>query len=197
MLTRKQSDVLDIIKTNIQANGYAPSYEEIAKAIGTSSKGSVSKHITALVEKGYISKNANVGRSIELQGAANDSSIPFIGRIAAGKPLEAFENPDRIDLNYYLNAGADCYILEVHGESMRDCGILDGDLVLIRSAQTARNGQIVVALVDDYEATLKRFRRNTDQTITLIPENIEMEPMHYPAARVSVQGVLIAQIRKY
>ena len=198
MLTKKQSDVLDIIKSTITQNGYAPSYQEIAQSLGVTSRGSISKHIDALIEKGFLTKLPNAARSLALADATNDErSIPFIGKIAAGKPLMAFENPDRLDLNYYLNAGADCYILEVHGESMRDCGILDGDLVLIRAAQTARNGQIVVALVDGYEATLKRFRKNLDNTITLIPENVDMVSMEYDASRVSIQGILLAQIRKY
>lgn len=200
MLTKKQYEVLEFISQYTQTHGFAPTYEEIAQGIGTRSKGSMTKHISALADKGYIQRNPDRARSIQIvktPEASNDEGIPLVGKIAAGKPILAYENIDRIDLNKYLTTNQTCFLLEVHGESMKDCGIFDGDLVLIQAQSTARNGQIVIALVDGYEATLKRYRLNNDSTVTLIPENRNMSPMTYSAQHVVIQGILIAQIRRY
>ena len=203
MLTQKQHQVLTFITRFTQTKGYAPSYEEIATGIGTRSRGSISKHIQSLIEKGYVEKNPDKIRSLNLVKRAEqdaihqETGIPLVGKIAAGRPIMAFENRDRIDLHQYLAKDPHCFLLEVVGESMIGCGIFEGDLVLIQPQQTARNGQIVVALVDGVEATLKRYRQNPDRTISLIPENPSMAPMVFPHHRVAVQGILVAQIRKY
>ena len=201
-LTKKQSLVLNFLTQFIQTHGYSPSYEEIATGIGTRSKGSISKHIHALVEQGFLSKGAEKSRSLKLAKPLHSSEdapgLPFVGKIAAGRPIMAFENIDKLDLNHYLASSTQrCFLLEVVGESMIGCGILEGDLVLIQSQPTAHNGQIVVALVDGFEATLKRYRKNPNHTIDLIPENPNMQTMTFEADRVLIQGILIAQIRRY
>lgn len=199
MPTLKQHQVLNFIEHYLTTHGYAPNYQEIAQGIGTRSRGSVSKHIHALAEQGLIECNKQTARGIKLVKSEQDeeSGIPLVGKIAAGKPLMAFENIEKVDLHQHLQTSANCYLLEVYGESMKDCGILPGDWVLVQTTPQARNGQIVVALIDNYEATLKRFRKNADATITLIPENRTLEPMTYPASSVAIQGIVIAQVRRY
>ena len=198
MLTKKQHQVLEFIKQYLKKHGYAPNYEEIAHGINTSSRGSASKHISALIDKGLLHKTANASRSLELVTEQDNlPTLPFIGKIAAGKPLPAIANSEQFDLNHYFNAKGKCFMLEVTGDSMKDCGIHEGDWVIIRSQNTAHNGQIVVALVDQEEATLKRFRQNPDATISLIPENRALTPMVFSAKRITVQGILIAHIRRY
>lgn len=201
MLTKKQHQVLKFLSQFTEVHGYPPSYEEIAQGIGTRSRGSISKHINSLVEKGFLTKHHDKARSLEVvKPLKNDSleeGLPFVGKIAAGRPILAFENIERLDLNQYLSSTQSCFLLEVMGDSMIGCGILEGDLVLIQSQAHARNGQIVVALVDGYEATLKRYRKNLDSTVTLIPENPSMQPMIFAEHRVLIQGILLAQIRRY
>ena len=200
MLTKKQFEVLKYIEQFIKENEYSPSYEEVAIGIGTSSKGSVLKHIHALQEAGFLERKENSGRSIRLvkdQGEELGSGVPLVGKIAAGKPIMAFEHVEKVDLNTFFSQGKPSFLLVVEGESMKDGGIYEGDMVLIRPSPTARDGQVVVALVDGYDTTLKRFHRNTNGTITLVPENRAMKPMTYPAERVQVQGIMIALIRRH
>jgi repressor LexA len=200
MLTKKQYQVLKVIDHYIKQHGYAPTYEEIANAIGVTAKGPITKYIKILEEQGYLERMPNMARALRLKKAPPEleqTGFPLVGKIAAGKPIMAFENIEQIDLNQHFSSRNKRYFLEVQGESMKDIGILPGDWVLIQSEQTANNNDIVVALVDGYEATLKRFKRNNDKTITLIPENKEMEPMTFPAHQVQIQGVLVAQIRHY
>ncbi len=202
MLTQKQHQVFSFITRFTNTKGYAPSYEEIANGIGTRSRGSISKHIDGLIEKGYLEKNPDKIRSLTVIKSDHSedleaNGIPLVGKIAAGRPIMAFENIDRIDLHQYLAKDARCFLLEVVGESMVGCGIFEGDFVLIQPQSTARNGQIVVALIDGYEATLKRYLQNSNNTISLIPENAEMRPMVFDSHRVTIQGILVAQIRRY
>jgi len=204
MLTKKQHEVLTVIDEHIQEHGYAPTYEEIAKAIGVVAKGPITKHIKALEREGYIRHVANTARAIEITKAPrlkdtpanDDEGFPLVGRIAAGQPMLAFENTETVDLNQRLGHGRKRFLLEVHGESMIEAGIFDGDWVLIEPKNVANQNDIVVALVDDYEATLKRYRRKGN-VVTLIPENKSMPPMEFPADRVQIQGIVVAQIRQY
>ena len=200
MLTKKQKEVLRYIEEYIHENQYAPSYDEIALGIGTRSKGSVLKHIRALEEAGVLKRKENTGRSIRLlktESHSQNEGIPLVGKIAAGKPIMAFEHVERVDLNTLFSDGSPSFLLVVDGDSMKDGGIYEGDFVLIKPSQTARDGQIVVALVDGYDATLKRFHRNNDNTITLVPENRDMQPMTFPAERIQIQGIMIALIRRH
>lgn len=199
MLTKKQHQVFRFIQQYTSKNEISPSLDEIAEALGTTSRGSVLSHIKGLEQKGYISREPNRSRSfkvIHAQEAADDIGLPLVGKIAAGKPIQAFEQVERIDLNHFLNPKQSCFLLQVKGESMVGCGILEGDYVVIDPTLEARNGQIVVALVDGYEATLKRLRKE-GRTVTLVPENIHMQPMTYDASRVVIQGVMVGQLRSY
>lgn len=199
MLTKKQYEVLKYIQNYIGETGYAPTYSEIAEGIGVKAKGPITKHINALESQGYLTREANAARGLSLseKAAMNDTTFPLVGRIAAGLPLEAFEDIEHVDLNQHFSGQQERFLLQVNGESMQDCGILDGDWVLIEKSTQAQNGEIVVALVDNAETTLKRFYKNPDKTITLVPENQSMQPFVYSTERVQIQGVLVAQMRTY
>lgn len=200
MLTKKQHAVYQFIVDHVNQHGYSPSYEEIANGIGTSSRGSVLKHIKALEEAELIERKENTNRSIRLvhnPEVEAPMGVPLVGKIAAGRPIMAFEHVERVDLNHFFSHGKPAFLLVVQGDSMKDGGIYEGDYVLIQPSQTARDGQIVVALVDGYDTTLKRFHHNGRGTITLVPENNNMQPMTYPEERVQIQGIMIALIRRH
>lgn len=199
MLTLQQSKTLDFIKEFIEQNNYSPSLNEIAIGIGISSRGVAHRYVNALLEKNYLYKRPNSQRGLELveqEIETNSFSIPFLGKIAAGLPLEAIEDNAELDLGQFF-AGPDKFALRVSGESMIEVGINDDDYVIIKKQQTAMDGDIVVAMIDRSEVTLKRFRRRPNNQIALIPENREMEPMIYDESRVTVQGILIGQMRAY
>lgn len=199
MITKKQSQVLQFIDHYLSKYGYAPTYSEIAEHMGLASKSPVSKHIDALEAAGYIEKSAKSARGLRLLKpvASNDMVFPLVGKIAAGQPIEALENVEYIDFNQHFSGRHRRYLLQVTGDSMIEAGIFDTDWVLIEQCQSAHNGDIVVALIEGYEATLKRFIKNPDGTVALIPENKNMQPMVYPAEQVTVQGRLVAQMRTY
>lgn len=197
MLTPTQDRTLAFIRRYLNRRGYAPSLIEIAEGIGISSKGTAHRHVQALADAGRIRLIPGRKRGIELvdEDAASASSLPLLGRIAAGRPIEAIAGEDRLDLSDLL--GPNRYALLVQGDSMIGAGILDGDLVVIERCDTADDGAIVVALIDDEEATLKRLKRLKSGRIKLIAENPEMPPLTYPAKRVRIQGVLVCQMRRY
>jgi repressor LexA len=197
MLTPTQDRVLSFIRRYLNRRGYAPSLIEIAEGIGITSKGTAHRHVQALADAGRIRLISGRKRGIELvsEEAAAKSSLPLLGRIAAGQPIEAITGQDRLDLSDLL--GPNRYALQVRGSSMIGAGILDGDLVVIERCDTADDGAIVVALIDDEEATLKRLKRLKSGRIKLIAENPEMPPLTYPAKRVRIQGVLVYQLRRY
>ena len=198
MLTKKQHRVYIFIEHFIAQNGFGPSYRDIADHLGVKTTGSIRKYIKVLNEKGYIANDFNKNRAIVITKKIKAAKgFPLVGKIAAGKPILAFENIEHIDLNAYFNCGNSQYLLEVKGDSMQDAGILNGDWVLIRAQQTADDGEIVVALVDGYEATLKKFKNNQDGTVDLIPENAVMSTMTFPVNRIQIQGIVIAQLRRY
>ncbi|MCK4710944.1 MAG: transcriptional repressor LexA [Gammaproteobacteria bacterium] len=197
MLTSGQHKTLDFIRQYIAREGFAPTLTEIAQGLGISSKGSMHKQVQALAEAGYIELIAGRKRGIqltdELQESAN--SLPLMGYIAAGQPIEAIPGQDKLDLSPIM--GTDRYALVVKGDSMMGIGILDGDTVIIKPSDTARDGEVVVALIDESEATLKRLRHINNEMIELIPEHLTMQPMVYSADRVRIQGVLAGQLRFY
>ncbi|MEW8319223.1 MAG: transcriptional repressor LexA [Candidatus Thiodiazotropha sp.] len=197
MLTPTQDRTLAFIRRYLKRRGYAPSLIEIAEGIGISSKGTAHRHVQALAEAGVIRLIADRKRGIELadEEALSKTSLPLLGRIAAGQPIEAIAGQERLELNDLF--GPDRYALQVKGDSMIDAGILDGDLAVIERCDTADDGAIVVALIDDQEATLKRLRRLKSGRIKLIAENPEIPPMIYAAKRVRIQGVLVCQLRRY
>ncbi|MEW8026406.1 MAG: transcriptional repressor LexA [Candidatus Thiodiazotropha sp.] len=198
MLTPTQDRVLTFIRRYLKRRGYAPSLIEIAEGIGISSKGTAHRHVQALAEADAIRLIAGRKRGIELAETAQMSklSLPLLGIIAAGQPIEAIPGQDRLDLADYL-LGDNRYALQVKGDSMIGIGILDGDLVIIERCDTAEDNAIVVALIDDEEATLKRLRRLKSGRIKLIAENPDIPPMIYAAKRVRIQGVLVSQLRRY
>ncbi len=204
-LTKRQRQVYDFIAGFVQKNGYSPSFEEIGTGMGLSSLATVHKHITNLERKGLLKRDYNRSRSIDVlpprgqlkkaMAAAAATTLPLMGRIAAGRPIEAVENPETISLGDFTRA-KDVFVLQVTGESMQDEHIVDGDYVLVEKTQTARNGEIVVALVEGSDTTLKRFYKEGDQ-VRLQPSNAAMPPITVPAAAVQIQGRVVGVLRKY
>ena len=199
-ITRRQKEVLDFLSTFTSRNGYSPSYEEIAAGLGLNSLATVHKHITNLHAKGLLQRSHNRSRSIDVlpqRGARKGTvdRLPLLGRIAAGQPVEAIETAETISLNDIIGT-REVFALEVRGDSMRDEHIVSGDFVLVERTRTAREGEIVVALVDGADATLKRFYRE-GTLIRLQPSNAEMAPIYAPATNVSIQGRVLGMLRKY
>lgn len=198
-LTDKQRDVLDYIQRYITLHTVSPKLQEIADGIGIRSRGVAHRYVQALTDAGYIKMESGKHRGIRLLKTNRHrakSVLPLLGKIAAGKPIEAIPGEDEIDLGDFF--GAHNFAVQVQGDSMIEAGIMDGDTVVIKFCETANDGDIVVALIDETETTLKRFKRsNKGRYIKLIPANKEMKPMVYEADRVRIQGVLIGQIRRY
>ena len=202
-LTRRQRQVYDFISSFVQSHGYSPSFEEIGSGMGLSSLATVHKHISNLEKKGLLKRDYNRSRSIDIiapkgrmkQTMSAPLSLPLLGRIAAGQPIEAVENPETISLGDFTGS-KDVFVLQVRGDSMQDEAILDGDYVLVEKTQTAHNGEIVVALVSGADATLKRIYREGENT-RLQPSNATMKPIIVPARDVQVQGRVIGVLRKY
>lgn len=198
MLTALEQRMLHFIGSYLDRHAQAPTLSEIGQALGIRSKGTVHRYVQALVDKGRLHHTERGWRGIRLAKQSLPHShvtLPLAGRIAAGQPIEAIPGQTEFDFSDFIQDSN--YALEVKGDSMCDIGILDGDTVIIRSQAVARNGDIVVALIDGREATLKRFERLGDTHIRLIPENGAMQAMVYAAQRVEIQGVLVGQLRRY
>jgi repressor LexA len=217
MLTVKQRELLTYIDQQLKASGVSPSFDEMREALDLKSKSGVHRLISALEERQFIRRLPNRARALEVVRlpdtqaaslapaaaqprpvvAANDTiDLMMAGRIAAGTPIEALQGQDSFPVPAALLGPGEHYALEVSGDSMVDEGILDGDYVLIRKVDTAREGEIVVALIDDAEATLKTFRRE-GQMIRLDPANRSHEAQRYDPRRVKIQGKLAGLIRRY
>ncbi|WP_338424820.1 transcriptional repressor LexA [Sphingopyxis kveilinensis] len=225
MLTAKQHELLHFIQQRLDASGISPSFEEMKEALGLKSKSGIHRLISALEERGFLRRLPNRARALEVLKlpeaarsgsnnrdtivplrkappalkpiAANDIiEVPLHGKIAAGVPIEAFEDHNNLAVPAALLGAGEHYALEVSGDSMVEAGIFDGDYALIQKASTAREGDIVVALVDGQDATLKYFRREGTM-IRLDPANSAYEPQRYPAERVIVQGRLSGLLRRY
>src|SRR6266851_5963614 len=204
-ITKRQRELYDFLSRFVAENGYSPSYEEIKVGMGLSSLATVHKHISNLEKKGLLTRDYNRSRSIDLlppkgrlkQAMSVNTAmvLPLLGRIAAGMPIEAVENPETISLADFVRS-KEVFVLEVRGDSMQDEHILDGDYVLVEKTKIAHNGEIVVALVNSSDATLKRFYREGDN-IRLQPSNVTMQPIMVPAAAVEIQGRVIGVLRKY
>ena len=206
-LTRRQKQVYDFLAGFVEEHGYSPSFEEIGEGLGLSSLATVHKHVSNLEEKGLLKRDYNRSRSIDLLkprgrmrqmlGGATSSvmTLPLMGRIAAGRPVEAMENPETISLADFTRS-KDVYVLQVTGESMQDEHIVNGDYVLVEKTNVSRDGEIVVALVNGSDATLKRIFTEGDK-IRLQPSNSAMQPIVVPAASVQIQGRVIGVLRKY
>jgi len=198
-VTRRQKEILDFLDSFVNRNGYSPSFEEIARGMGLKSLATVHKHVTNLEKKGLLDRTHNRSRSIEVlpPGTRTRSSdrLPLAGRIAAGLPVEANESSETISLHDVVG-NRDVFALEVRGDSMRDEHIISGDYVLVERTRTARQGEIIVALVNGAETTLKRYFAE-GSTIRLQPSNLEMEPIYVPASQVAIQGRVLGILRKY
>ena len=201
-LTRRQEDILNFIKEYIVSSGYPPTIREICKAMGVSSPATVHAHLANLESKGFIKKEDTKNRAIELlvknEFAQNNElvvEVPLLGKITAGSPIEAIEQPDEyFSLPAYLiPKNKDVFTLNVSGCSMINAGILDGDIVIVERQTTARNGEIVVAMTDENEVTLKTFYKEQDH-FRLQPENDTMEPIILE--NVTILGKAIGLYRK-
>jgi repressor LexA len=206
-LTKRQRQIYDFIADFVQSNGYSPSFEEIGAALGLSSLATVHKHINNLESKKLLRRDYNRSRSIDVlplpEGiperarpvTISPMELPLVGRIAAGRPFEQVETPETISLTDFTRS-KDVFVLQVMGESMQDEHIMNGDYVLVEKTESARDGEIVVALVNGSESTLKRLYRAGAQ-IRLQPSNAAMQPIMVPAEAVQVQGRVVAVLRKY
>lgn len=192
MLTELERRILNFIGEYLRANdGYAPTLAEIGDGCGVNSVGTVHRYVSSIENKGFLNKAGSGWRTIL---APNE--LPFRGKIAAGRPIEAIEDAEAIDVGA-LVLQPDCFVLRVEGNSMSERGILDGDLVIVKPSQIAKNGQIVVALVNN-EATLKEFKRlDGGRRIELIPHNKEYRSQVYSSDAVEIQGVLQTVVRTY
>ena len=215
MLTAKQHELLNFINDRLSATGVSPSFDEMREALDLKSKSGVHRLISALEERQFIRRLPNRARALEVvrmpevtapsaatpraavPAAANDTiEIPLHGRIAAGTPIEALQGTEGFAVPAALLGPGEHFALEVSGDSMVEEGILDGDYALIRKADSARDGEIVVALIDNEEATLKTYRRE-GQMIRLDPANRSYEAQRYDESRIAIQGRLAGLIRRY
>ena len=213
MLTKKQHELLMFLEEKISLSGVTPSFEEMKKKVGLKSKSGIHRLISGLEERGFIKKLPFKARAIEILKSSNTKQIsednkitmnndhivelPIVGRIAAGLPIEAIEYGENcLYVPKMLTRGSDSFVLEIKGDSMIDAGIRDGDFAIIKKQSTANNGDIAVALTNENEATLKRFRKRGD-TIALEAANEAFETRIYSAGQISIQGILIGLIRQY
>lgn len=197
-LTRRQQEILDFLRRHAQSFEHPPTLDELCQALGLASRGSLHKHIRALVAAGLVEPLQGRQRGVRLtaQALAEEDALPWLGTIAAGRPLEAVESPESVQVPSWLRTRGHCYVLKVRGDSMIEDGILDGDWVVVEQRETARNGEIVVALIDGWEATLKRIEQHPDRVV-LHPANPALEPMIYEPHRVQIRGVVVGQMRRY
>ena len=192
----KQTAILEFIRSEIEQKGYPPSVREICSAVGLKSTSSVHAHLTQLEKKGLLRRDPTKPRAMEVRDGpvSRGRSVPLVGRVTAGLPILATENiEDYLVLPQSLQGRGDLFALRVQGESMIEAGIEDGDIVVLRRQETAENGEIVVAMIDD-EATLKRIYYE-DGHVRLQPENAAMEPIY--ADEVVILGRLLALFRQY
>ncbi len=204
-LTKRQKQVLDFVTQYIEVHGYAPSYREIAEAFKLGSVATVAEHVESLVSKGLLQKNENSARSLQLVTpkdkdfeAESAVGLPILGLIAAGSPIETISgHQETLEVPPFMVGRRHSYVLQVKGQSMIEDGILDGDYVVVQEKEVPSKGEVVVALVNGSEATLKRYYKEKDH-IRLQPANSTMDPIIVkPGTPIEIQGVVIGVIRKY
>ena len=199
-LTRKQREVYEYLQQHqAEFSENPPSLDQLCHHLGLKSRGSLHKHIHALIDARLVAPLDGLHRGIRLTPPKEDSregDLPLVGRIAAGMPIEAIEDVERIEVPEQLRSGNPCFVLQVQGDSMIEAGILEGDHVIIEKRSSARNGDVVVALIDGDEATLKTIEQHPGKVI-LHPANSTMEPFTYRPDQVEIQGVLVGQMRSY
>ena len=199
-LTRRQKEILDYLGRYIERRGYAPTIEEIGEHFGLSSLATVHKHLTNLQEKGLIKRAWNRSRALELvptRVEVKAVELPLLGRVAAGTPIEAVQSTETIFVPEDMVGRRDTYVLQVKGDSMIDEQIRDGDFVIVENRRTARDGEMVIALVDGDSATLKKLYREGGGTVRLQPANARLKPIYIDQDRLRIQGVVIGVLRKY
>lgn len=209
-LTPRQKEVLDFLVNFVEDNGYSPSFEEIAAGLKLASLATVHKHISALEGRGYLKRGFNQSRSLDVSAdyvsqhkraklvatQPQRFEVPLAGKIAAGVPVDATQQQETLSFGDFLG-NESTFALQVRGESMIDDHIMHGDFVLVEKTDRVRDGEIVVALVDGNETTLKRFYREADGVARLQPANASMEPIRVPLDNVFIQGRVLAVLRKY
>jgi len=203
VLTRRQREIFNFLRDNADRFAYPPSLDQLCAALGMTSRGSLYKHIMALIAAGLVEpfmgkKRGGVRLTAQAQneGSAYEPGLPFIGSIAAGKPIEALENISYMTIPEALKTDKPCYVLQVKGDSMIEAGIFNGDWVVIEQCDYADNGEIVVALIENLEATLKYIEQRAGQVL-LLPANAHMSALSYRPEQVAIQGVLVGQMRSY
>jgi repressor LexA len=202
-LTKRQKEVLDYVSQYIEVHGYAPSYREIAEAFSLGSVATVADHVETLVAKGLLSKSDNSARSLQVvkvEDFEDDRSVglPILGLIAAGQPIQTMSgHAETLEVPPFMVGTRHSYVLKVKGDSMINDGIFEGDYVVIQEKKTPSNGEMVVALINGEEATLKRYFKEKNQ-IRLQPANDAYDPIIVPASTpIDIQGICIGVIRKY
>jgi repressor LexA len=205
-VTKRQKQVLDFVSHFIEDNGYSPSYEEIARGLNLASLATVHKHISTLETKQYLKRGFNQSRSLDLgpkyiqeqRKHRQDTSleVPLLGRIAAGAPVEAVEQRETVRFGDFLG-NPDVFALEVRGDSMIEDHICSGDLVLVERASQAKDGDIIVALIEGAQTTLKRFYKEPGDRVRLQPANSSLQPIFVAGKDLAIQGRLLAVLRKY
>lgn len=200
-LTKRQKEMYDYLAGYIRTNGYAPTFQEIGRHFQLSSLATVHKHLSNLESKGLIKRHWNFSRAIELVSSApaetsGPTTLPLLGSVAAGQPIEAIETDDTIDVPEAFVGRGKTYALRVKGSSMIGDGILDGDYIVVEERPEAENGEMVVALVNG-EATVKRLHREKNGMVRLQPANDSVPPILAKAKDVAIRGVVVAVMRKY
>ena len=200
-LTKRQKEILSYLEAHIREHGYAPSFEEIAEHFSFQSLATVHEHLTNLERKGYIRRTYNESRSIEVlppHGISGAAELPLLGLVAAGAPIEAVLHQETIAVpDQMLPKRGPNYALRVRGDSMIDDHIVDGDVVVVHGRQSAENGEMVIALVNGSEATVKRYYRESGGWVRLQPANQTVQPLRFPENEVLIQGVVVGVIRRY
>lgn len=196
-VTKRQKEILDFLKEFVSQNGYAPTFDEIAAAFGFRSKGTVYKHIRSLKSKGLIQHEWNRTRAIELIDENNKGRMfPVLGTVAAGSPIEAINSFEELELPESFVGEGSHYILRASGNSMIEEQIRDGDFLIVREKEVAENGETVVALIDGFETTIKRFFKRNG-TVELRPANEKLTSIELGAERVQIQGIVVGVLRRY
>jgi repressor LexA len=199
-VTRRQKEMMDFLDDYIERNGYAPTIEETASHFGLRSLATVHKHLTNLQKKGLIKRDWNRSRALELVPTTvkvQAVELPLLGRVAAGSPIEAITSSETIFVPEDMVGRQETYVLQVKGDSMIEEQIRDGDYVIVENRQSARDGEMVIALLDGENATLKKLYREGGGRVRLQPANASLSPIYVDQDRLHVQGVVIGVLRKY
>jgi repressor LexA len=199
-LTRRQKEIFDFLARHIEKKGYAPTIEEIGEHFGLSSLATVHKHLTNLQEKGIIRRAWNRSRALELvptEVKVRAVELPLLGRVAAGTPIEAVQSSETIFVPEDMVGRGDTYVLQVKGDSMIEEQIRDGDYVIVEDRRTAKDGEMVIALLENENVTLKKFYREKGGKVRLQPANARLKPMFVDQEDLRIQGVVIGVLRKY